>query len=125
MLMKPAEEYILKQLEPYQTILLHLQLLIEKEFPEVTLQYKWKIPVYYLNGKQLCYLNVSAKKRYVDVGLWVSNNLKEYDNYLISEGRKVVKSLRYFSLEEINPEILIAVLHEVVKIKGKEFYKKK
>lgn len=122
--MKPAEEYILKQAEPYQSILLHLQLLIEHEFPGVEMKYKWRIPVYYLNEKQLCYLNVSAKKRYVDVGLWVSSNLKDYDEYLISEGRKVVKSLRYFSLEDINAEVLLEVLHEVAKIKGKEFYKK-
>lgn len=122
--MKPAEEYILKQAEPYQSILLHLQLLIEHEFPDVELKYKWRIPVYYLHEKQLCYLNVSAKKGYVDVGLWVSDKLKSYDDYLVSEGRKVVKSFRYFSLEDINAEVLLEVLHEVAKIKGKEFYKR-
>ena len=30
--MKPAEEYILKQKEPFRSILLHLQLLIEGSF---------------------------------------------------------------------------------------------
>lgn len=123
--MKPAEEYLLKQEEPYQSILLHLQLLIENEFPEAVLKYKWKIPVYYLNEKQLCYLNASAKKGYVDAGFWVSNNLKGFDTYLVSEGRKVVKSLRYFKVEDIDVEILIAVLNAVVKMKQKEFYSRK
>lgn len=123
--MKPAEAYILKQAIPYQSILLQLQVLIENEFPEAVLKYKWRIPVYYLKEKQLCYLNVSAKKRYVDVGLWVSGNLQEFDAYLVSEGRKVVKSLRYFSVEDVNAEILITVLQEVVKIKGKGFYVRK
>jgi len=122
--MKPAEEYILKQPEPFQAILLHLQLLIMHEFPEAELKYKWKIPVYYLEGKQLCYMNASIKKGYVDVGLWVSDKLKEYDAYLVSENRKVVKSLRYFSLEDINAEIFLEILQEVYKIKGKGFYKR-
>lgn len=60
--MKPAELYILNQPEPYKSILLHLQLLIETTFPKVEMKYKWKIPVYYLNEKQLCYINVLQKK---------------------------------------------------------------
>lgn len=123
--MKPAEAYILKQPEPFQSILMHIQLVIAHEFPEAVLLYKWKIPVYYVNGKQLCYLNVSVKKNYVDVGFWVSDTLKEYDAYLVSEGRKVVKSLRYASLEAINVEILIAILKAVTQLKQKGFYTKK
>jgi len=122
--MKLAEDYILKKPEPYQSILLHLQLLIEHEFLDATLKYKWRMPVYYIGGKHLCYLNASTKKGYVDLGLWVSDDLKEYDAYLISEGRKVVKSLRYFSLEDINAEVLIKILHEVYNSKGKSFYKR-
>lgn len=59
--MKPAEEYILKQKEPLQSILLHLQILIEVNFPEVALLYKWKLPFYYLNNKPFCYLNATKK----------------------------------------------------------------
>ncbi len=121
--MKPAEVYLLNQPEPFQSILLHLQLLIEKEFPGIELKYKWKTPVYYIDGKHLCYMNASIKKGYVDLGLWVSDTLKGYDKYLVSEGRKVVKSLRYYSLEDINVAILLEILNEVYSIKGKEFYK--
>ena len=38
--MKSAELYILNQSEPFKSILLHLQLLIETNFPEIELQYK-------------------------------------------------------------------------------------
>jgi len=38
--MKPAEEYILSQPEPFRSILLHLQILIETSFPQVELQFK-------------------------------------------------------------------------------------
>lgn len=111
--MKPAEEYILKQSEPFKSILLHIQLLIETNYSEVEMQYKWKIPVYYLNKKQLCYLNVSHKKGYVDVGFWAKNMLNDYNHVLISEGRKMVKSLRYYSVNDINEEILLNVCNEI------------
>ncbi|AQS95244.1 2-dehydro-3-deoxyphosphooctonate aldolase [Polaribacter sp. BM10] len=114
--MKPAEEYILNQPEPFKTILLHLQILIEATFSEVDLQFKWKIPFYYLN--------TSKKKGYVDVVFWVSAHLTKYNEYLISENRKVVKSLRYFKIEDINEEILLSVLKEAHSLKDKGFYKR-
>ncbi|CAL2109802.1 protein of unknown function [Tenacibaculum sp. 190130A14a] len=93
--------------------MLHIQLLVESTFPEVVMQYKWKIPVYYLNGKQLCYLNASHKKGYVDVGFWAKNLLDDYNAHLVSEKRTVVKSLRYTSVEEIDEKILIEVLQVI------------
>jgi hypothetical protein len=123
--MKPAEEYILNQQEPFKSILMHLQILIESTFPEVELKFKWKIPFYYLNNKPFCYLNASKKKGYVDVVFWVSAHLTQYNEFLISENRKVVKSLRYFNLEAINEEILLTVLAEAFEKKEAGFYKKK
>lgn len=122
--MKPAEEYILNQPEPFKSILLHLQILIETNFSEVDLQFKWKIPFYYLNEKPFCYLNPSKKKGYVDVAFWVSAHLTKYNEHLISENRKVVKSLRYFKIEDINEEILLSVLKEAHSLKDKGFYKR-
>lgn len=122
--MKPAEEFILRQEEPFRSILLHLQVLIENNFSGVELKYKWKIPVYYLNGYQLCYLNVSTKKGYVDVGFWAKNILDEFNAFLVSEGRKVVKSLRYSTVEDINEEIFLQVVKEVAKHNYKGFWKK-
>lgn len=110
--MKPAEEYILKQKEPLKSILLHLQILIETNFKEVELLYKWKIPFYYLNNKPLCYLN-ATKKGYVDVGFYSKSELNMYNEFLVLEKRKAVKSLRYYKLEEISNEVLISVLSEV------------
>uniref|UniRef100_UPI004047F125 DUF1801 domain-containing protein n=1 Tax=Polaribacter sp. TaxID=1920175 RepID=UPI004047F125 len=121
--MKPAESYILNQPEPYRAILLHIQMLIESSFPSVALKYKWKLPVYYLNDRPLCYLNVSQKKGFVDVGFWASAQLS-YNEHLVTEGRKVVKSLRYFSLEALEKKILFTVLEEAYTSIEKGFYKK-
>ena len=66
--MNPAEAYILKQPEPYKSILLQLQTIIEAIAPNTELLYKWRIPFYYSNGIPLCYLNQS--KDYVDLAFW-------------------------------------------------------
>lgn len=123
--MKPAEAYILNQSEPFKSILLHLQILIEATFPKVDLQFKWKIPFYYLNERPFCYLNASKKKGYVDVVFWVSAHLTKYNEFLISDNRKVVKSLRYYKLEEIDEKVLLTVLEEAHQLKDKGFYKRK
>jgi hypothetical protein len=123
--MKPAEAYILNQPEPFKSILMHLQILIENTFPEVDLKFKWKIPFYYFNDTPFCYLNASKKKGYVDVAFWVSAHLTTYNELLVSENRKVVKSLRYYTLEDINEEVLRTVLTEAFQLKGDGFYKRK
>ncbi|MFY0603650.1 MAG: DUF1801 domain-containing protein [Flavobacteriaceae bacterium] len=120
--MNPAENYILKQPEPFKSILLQLQILIESAYPKVDLKYKWKIPYYYLNNKPFCFLNVS--KGYVDVGLWFPQKADHLEPYLVSKGRKKMKSLRYFAVDEIDQNILFSVLEEVYKNHHKGFYYK-
>ena len=119
--MNPAEQYILKQNEPFRSILLHLQVVIEHTLPETELKYKWKIPCYYIGKRPICYLNQS--KDYVDVGFWASAHLTVHLEHFTTKDRKVVKSLRYKSLEDINDTILIDVLKDAYSIKDKPFYK--
>ena len=121
--MNPAEDYILKQPESYKSILLHLQVLVEHTLPEAELLYKWKIPCYYIDKRPICYLNQT--KDYVDVGIWHSAHLSEqWNSYLITEKRKVVKSLRYKSIDDINDEIFISILKELKSLKDEGFYKR-
>ena len=122
--MNPAEDYIVNQPEPFRSILMHLQLVIENTLPEVQLKYKWNIPCFYCGKSPICYMNVSQKKGFVDLGFWNSNHLTKHLNHLVSEKRKVVKSLRYTSLEEIDDQILTAVLKDAYAVRIKGFYKK-
>ncbi|WP_165732563.1 DUF1801 domain-containing protein [Polaribacter sp. 20A6] len=122
--MKPAEEYILKQPEPFKSILLDLQIVIETNFPEVDLQFKWKMPFYYLHEKPFCYLNPAKKKGYVDVGFYTNSELLKFNEFVISDNRKVVKSLRYKSVKEVNAEVLISVLQEAYSQTTKGFFGK-
>ncbi|MEQ6124556.1 DUF1801 domain-containing protein [Pseudotenacibaculum sp. MALMAid0570] len=119
--MNPAENYILKQPEPFKSILLQLQMIIQSAIPELELKYKWKVPYYYYNRNPFCYLN--ATKKYVDLGFWASAHLEGFDEYLITEKRKVIKSLRYYSVNDIDQELLVSILKELVNVSHKGFWK--
>jgi len=108
--LNPAENYIINQPEPYRDILLFLQIVVEKTIPELELKYKYKIPFYYLNGKPFCYFNASHKKQFVDIGFCRGNQIEIYKEYLVSENRKKMTSLRYTSLAKIDNQILVGVL---------------
>jgi len=119
--LKPAEEYILNQPEPFKSILLHLQILIEHTFPDLELKYKWRIPCYYIGTRPICFLNQS--KDYVDVAFWHATYVVKYTEHLVSEKRKKIKSLRYKSVDDINDKIIISVLKEVESFKNTSFLK--
>lgn len=112
--MKPAEAYILEQQEPFREILLQLQTLIEQIVPGATLRYKYRIPFYYLSEKPFCYLNQSGT--YVDLGLVHGNLLTRHTGLMVSEGRKMVRSLRYERLGAIDYSVLRDVLTEAMAV---------
>ncbi|NAY93081.1 DUF1801 domain-containing protein [Muricauda sp. JGD-17] len=122
--MNPAEEYILRQPEPKRSILLHLKAIVEAVVPEAAMKYKWGIPCFYVDKFPICYFNAPSKKDYVDIAFWTSAHLTKYIELMVTEKRKVVKSLRYASLEEIDDTILVEVLAEVYAHRGKGFYKR-
>jgi hypothetical protein len=110
--MKPAELYILNQPEPFREIIHHLQVVIEKEIPNLQLFFKWKLPYYYLNGKGFCFINASHKNKYVDLAFNQGYQLQNNVAHLIGEKRNTFKSLRYAVVEEIDYAVLVAVLQE-------------
>ena len=121
--MNPAEAYILDQEEPFKNILLHLQVLVETTVPTVDLRYKYRLPFYYLNGKPFCYFNVSRKRGYVDVGFWSSAHLTVHLDKMVTEKRKVMRSLRYFNLDEVDADVFMAVLRDAENVNHKGFWK--
>ncbi|MBT8179775.1 MAG: DUF1801 domain-containing protein [Eudoraea sp.] len=118
--MNPAEAYILNQPEPFKSMLLHLQLVIEATIPHIELKYKYRIPFYYLEGKPFCYLNQS--KNYVDLGFWSAAHLTVHLEHMTTAGRKIMRSLRYRSPEEIDEGILIDILQNAYEVRGKGFW---
>lgn len=119
--MNPAEAYILDQPEPYRSILLHLQSIIENTLPDLHLKFKYRIPFYYTEHGPFCYLNHT--KNYVDLGFWHSTHLSVHADKMVTKGRKVMKSLRYFKVEDIEADVLIDVLQEAYSFRNKGFWK--
>lgn len=119
--MSPAEAYILDQNEPFRSMLLRLQLIIEQSLPDLQLKFKYRIPFYYWEKTPFCYLN--QKNDFVDVGFWHSAHISRHDDKMNTENRKIMKSLRYFSLEEIDEIVLVEVLQEAYSFREKGFWK--
>ncbi|MFD0796767.1 DUF1801 domain-containing protein [Maribacter chungangensis] len=120
--MNPAENYILNQPEPFRNMLMHLQAVIERTVPNAQLKFKWKIPCYYLKDSPFCYLNVPAKKGYVDVGFWRSAHITKHADKMTTKGRKMIKSLRYTCLEEIDETVLKEILLDAYAVRDKKFW---
>lgn len=118
-LMKPAEEYILNKPEPYKSILLQLQSIIEAVAPNAELLYKWKIPFYSCNGVPLCFLNQS--KNYVDLAFWHFDTLNQYTEHFVAANRKTIRSLRYKSVEDIDDAVVVYVLEKQLEINTNPF----
>ncbi|QBN18288.1 DUF1801 domain-containing protein [Flavobacterium nackdongense] len=112
--MRLTDEYIFRQPEKYQVILLHLVAVFERAIPEVELLFKWGIPYFYYRKKPFCYLAPNHKKGFVDAGFARGFELKRNQDYLIGENRNTVKSLRYCTLESIDNRILEDVIQEAL-----------
>jgi len=110
--MKIIDEYILRQPEKYQSILLHLIAVFNRELPGVELMFKWGIPYFYYKKRTFCYLAPNHKKGFVDAGFARGFQLLNNQEYLVGENRNTVKSLRYFNLEEIDNAVLLSVIEE-------------
>lgn len=117
--MNPAEAYILKQPEPYKSILLQLQAIVEAVAPNTELLYKWRLPFYYCNGIPLCYFNQS--KDYVDLAFWHGERFEEYKEHYVTENRKTVMSLRYKSVDDIDDKVIVYVIKQQLKINTNPF----
>lgn len=110
--MKPTEVYILNQPEKYQAMMLHVLSVMEQELSQSELLFKWGIPYLYYKKKPFCYLAPNHKKGYLDVGFAKGFELKRNQEVLVAENRNTVKSLRYYTIEAIDNEVLLDVIIE-------------
>lgn len=107
--MNPAEDYILKKPQPWQSILLELRFIILSISEEVEESYKWHMPFYNVQKQMFCFLNF--RKTYVDLGIPYGIHLKQNTQHLIDgENRKMLRSLRFYTLEDVDHTIVKAVL---------------
>ncbi len=116
--MNPAEDYILSKPEPWRSMLIELQAIIKHTIPEVEEAFKWNLPFYSLNGKMFCFLNF--RKTFVDVGIPWGVRLENYTSWMVAgEKRKNLRSVRYYSQEEIDVELLQEILLETARLNNR------
>lgn len=125
--MNPSENYILKQREPYQSIMLYVRIVILKALPEVQEKYNYGIPFYHHNKKPFLYLNILKGTDFVDVafvqGVFLQDKfpqLKDYNN------RKQVRSIQVKSLEDFDELLFVRLLNEASQMldKSRKAWKK-
>ena len=111
--MKPAEQYIFNQKEPFQSIMLYVRSVILRTLPNVEEKYNYGIPFYHYNKKPFCYFNILRGTNFVDIAFIKGALLKEQFPLLKDyNNRKYVRSLQYENLESIDEGQLIAILRE-------------
>ena len=106
--MNPAEHYILKQDEPYKSIMLHIAATVETVIPDCNMLYKWRMPFFYVGKRPICYLRQS--RDYVDLGFWNAQHITVCQEHFTVAKRKKMKSLRYKTLASMDHEVLETVL---------------
>lgn len=117
--MNPAEEYILRQKEPYQSILLCLRDIVLSSSDEVKEQFKYGLPFYEYKGKPLCYFNLPKRKNRVDIGFWKGFELEDKHQLLHARDRKMIKCVEIHYLEEMDVLGIQSLLEESFKLKRK------
>lgn len=117
--MNPIDQYFLSQKEPFQGIMLFVRNIILKTLPEVEEKYSYKIPFYNCYGKPLVYLNILKGKEYVDVA-FVQGILLEKDFPVLKNenNRKQVRSIQIRSLEALDYNNFVDLLHAASKLLG-------
>ena len=114
--MKPVEQYFLNQKEPYQSIMLYIRSVIVNTLPEVEERCSYNIPFYNIGKKPMLYLNILKGKDYVDVAFVQGVLLeKEFPVLKNDNKRKQVRSIQLKTLENLNHDEFVALLHTASK----------
>lgn len=110
--MKPVDEYFINQKEPYQSIMLYVRSIILNTLPEIEERYSYRIPFYNIGKKPMIYLNILKGKDYVDVAFVQGVLLeKEFPILKNNNKRKQVRSIQLKSLEDLDHENFVDLLH--------------
>lgn len=113
--MTQVEEFILEQPENIQLLLKKLRFLILNSAPQIEERIVYGIPFFHLK-KRIFYLTL--KKERVDLGFCEGYLLSEH-SILEIKGRSHVRTISYFSHEEIDEDILTPILQEAIQVHKK------
>lgn len=114
--MNEVDQYIFKHRGAQKEVLLYFHFMLFEEFglkPKIS----YGIPMYY-GHKWVVYLNADQKEG-VELSFTKGHLLKDPLNLLEGKGRKMVKSVKFYKLEEI-PELEVkSIIKEAIEIDNK------
>lgn len=116
--MSPVELFVLEQPENLKPIFRKLRDLILYAAPFIEEKMVYDIPFFY-GAKRIFYLN--PQKNRVDLG-FCEGYLLGKNEVLQTKNRTQVKTICFYSVDEINTEIILPIIHEAIIIdqyKGK------
>jgi len=109
--MQTVQDFITSQQGIQRDVLLYLDAMITS-YPGVTSKIRYKIPFYYPKS-WICYLN-PIKHDGIELAFLRGNELSNEQGILQAHGRKQVKGLRFYALEEIPEEAVREILQEAL-----------
>ncbi len=118
--MSEALDYIQQSTAEQRKLFQLSRSVIINSSPRMVESFAYKVPFYSIHYK-ICYLN--RLKKGIDIGFVRGNELSDPHGILSDEGRKMVKSIRLFSREEFNEDILRETVQEAIILD--EFYHKR
>lgn len=111
-MMRAIDEFYEQQQEPQKSCFMALRSILSNYAPQVTEEWKYRLPCFYFKGKMLCYLWMDKKTKYPYVSF---AHGKDIDHpLLISGDRKVFKILLINPQEDIPVEIIDEILQELI-----------
>ena len=118
--MNPVEDYILKQNEPFQSLMLYVRSVIQRTIPEIEEKFSYRIPFYHYGKKPMIYLNVLKGTDYLDVafiqGIQLESDYPELKDY---NSRKKVRSIQIKNIEDFDELQFVKLLHSASAISAK------
>lgn len=111
-MLRPIDEYFLKQEEPARSCLQFLRGHILKQSEHITEAWKYGMPVYCYNGKMFCYLWTHKKYKQPYIGIVEGKRIDHPD--LILEKRARMKILLLEPNQDLPIEKIDTILHQVI-----------
>ena len=108
-----ATDYIASLPSPQKEICQLLREMILDTFPQMQEEFRWGFPAYYYNGKRICL--TGGFKNHANIELFYGAHLHDAKGRVVGVGKNT-RHIKLRSLEEVEPDYLIDLLQQSIKL---------
>lgn len=113
-MLRPIDNWFLQQEEPHKSCLQFLRAHILAQDKNITEEWKYSMPFYYLHGKMFCYLWMHKKYLQPYIGIVEGHQINHPD--LLIEKRARMKILLIDPVKDIPVKKINGILKEMIKL---------